>query len=63
MDITYLKADDDTTISDIPADQIYSGSLNNSGETLTLRDNSTNIIDTANNNSGPGMQVAALQLT
>ena len=48
-----LEADDDSTISDITADQIYTGSLNNSGETLTLRDNSSNIIDTANNDSGP----------
>src|SRR5581483_2639034 len=29
-------------------DQIYTGNLNNNGETLTLRDPASNIIDTAN---------------
>lgn len=47
-----LERDDDNTISDIPADQIYTGNLNNnpSGEILTLKDNSPtpNVIDTAN---------------
>ena len=47
-----LERDDDNTISDIVADQIYTGNLNNNpnGESLTLRDNSSipNTIDTAN---------------
>lgn len=47
-----LERTDDTTISDIPADQIYTGGLNNSGEPLTLRDNNGTLIDTANGNGG-----------
>ena len=44
---------DDTTVSDIPADQIYTGNaLSNSGEELTLYDGSNKIIDTANGNGG-----------
>jgi len=30
-----LERTDDTTVSDIGADQIYTGGLNNNGETLT----------------------------
>ncbi len=33
-----LERNDDSTVSDIPADQIYTGVLGNAGETLTLRD-------------------------
>src|SRR5205823_582902 len=33
-----LERTDDTTISDIAADQIYVGNLSNSGESLTLKD-------------------------
>lgn len=33
-----LERTDDTTVSDIAADQIYSGALGNAGESLTLRD-------------------------
>lgn len=47
-----LERTDDTTISDLPADQIYTGGLSNSGESLTLRDNNGTIIDTANGNGG-----------
>lgn len=47
-----LERSDDNTISDIPADQIYTGSLSNSGETLTLRDTADQVIDTANNDGG-----------
>lgn len=44
---------DDTTVSDIPADQIYTGNaLSNTGEALTLYDASNKIIDTANGNGG-----------
>ncbi len=47
-----LERTDDTTISDIPSDQIYTGDLNNGGETLILRDGANNIIDTANGSGG-----------
>jgi hypothetical protein len=47
-----LERDDDTTVSDILADQIYTGDLSNSGEALTLLDGSNKVIDTANGNGG-----------
>ncbi|RJP52626.1 MAG: lamin tail domain-containing protein, partial [Anaerolineaceae bacterium] len=47
-----LERDDDNTVSDVAADQIYTGTLSNSGETLTLYDGSNKIIDTANGNGG-----------
>jgi hypothetical protein len=47
-----LERTDDTTVSDITADQLYSGTLSNSGETLTLKDSLGNVIDTANGNGG-----------
>ena len=47
-----LERTDDTTVSDIPADQIYTGALDNTGETLTLRDGNSNVIDTANADGG-----------
>ncbi len=40
-----LERTDDTAITDIVADQIYTGALNNSGEHLILKDSSGNIID------------------
>jgi len=47
-----LERTDDTTISDLPADLIYSGSLANEGEALVLRDERDVIIDTANSDGG-----------
>ncbi len=47
-----LERTDDNTVSDIPADQIYTGALGNAGESLTLRDESLNVIDTANADGG-----------
>ncbi len=47
-----LERDNDSTVSDILADQIYTGDLSNSGETLTLRDGANSAIDTANGNGG-----------
>lgn len=47
-----LERTDDSTISDMPADQIYTGGLNNNGETLTLRDADANVMDTANGGGG-----------
>lgn len=44
---------DDSTVSDIAADQIYTGSaLSNNGEALQLVDTSNKVIDTANGNGG-----------
>ncbi|MFN4218129.1 MAG: lamin tail domain-containing protein [Candidatus Bipolaricaulia bacterium] len=48
-----LERTDDTTVSDITADQIYTGALSNTGETLILKDPSGNVIDTANGDGGP----------
>jgi len=47
-----LEKDDNNTVSDVSADQIYTGDLSNSGETLTLRDGANTVIDTANGNGG-----------
>jgi uncharacterized repeat protein (TIGR01451 family) len=47
-----LERDDNNTVSDIPADLLYTGTLSNSGEVLTLYDGSLKIIDTANGNGG-----------
>lgn len=47
-----LEKDNDTTVSDVTADQIYTGDLSNSGEALTLRDSANTVIDTANGNGG-----------
>lgn len=47
-----LERTDDTTVSDITADCIYTGNLSNSGESLSLEDPSHNVIDTANGNGG-----------
>ncbi|HEY69654.1 MAG TPA: lamin tail domain-containing protein [Anaerolineae bacterium] len=43
-----LERTDDATVSDRSADLIYTGSLNNGGETLWLRDPSGSVIDSAN---------------
>jgi len=47
-----LERDDDNTVSDITADQIYTGALSNNGEILYLNDASGNKVDTANGNGG-----------
>ncbi|MBV6391066.1 MAG: hypothetical protein KPEEDBHJ_00270 [Anaerolineales bacterium] len=47
-----LERDDNDTVSDVDADQIYTGELSNSGESLTLRDGASKVIDTANGNGG-----------
>ncbi len=50
---TYLmERTDDDTVSDIAADLIYSGGLNNDGEGLFLSNNGL-LIDTANGDGGP----------
>ena len=47
-----LERTADTTVSDLSADQIYTGTLGNGGESLELRDNEGNLIDTANSDGG-----------
>ncbi|MCH8878091.1 MAG: lamin tail domain-containing protein, partial [Chloroflexi bacterium] len=47
-----LERTDDTTIADISADQIYTGSLVNGGERLELLDPSGAVVDTANAGGG-----------
>lgn len=47
-----LERTDDSTISDVGADQIYAGALNNSGERLTLTDSGGSVVDTANGDGG-----------
>jgi hypothetical protein len=47
-----LERTDDTTISDIPADLIYSGSLINNGEILRLYAPDGEVVDTANLDGG-----------
>jgi len=47
-----LERDDNFTVTNIAANQIYTGELSNSGEILTLLDGSGNYIDTANGNGG-----------
>jgi hypothetical protein len=42
-----LERSGDDTLSDIPADQLYTGALSNSGEELTLLDPAGNVIDRA----------------
>jgi len=40
-----LERTDDTTVSGVAADQIYTGALSNSGENLELRDGSSALVD------------------
>jgi len=47
-----LERTNDTTIADVLADQIYTGALTDSGETLQLKDPGGNLIDSANGDSG-----------
>lgn len=47
-----LERTDDQTVSDIPASQLYSGSLANSGETLSLLAPDDSLVDSANLSGG-----------
>jgi len=47
-----LERTDDSTVSDIAADLIYTGALANDGRTITLRDPSGAVTDTANGDGG-----------
>ena len=47
-----LERTDDTTISDISADQIYTGALENGGEHLFLKNNTGNVIDEVDASGG-----------
>lgn len=47
-----LERTTDSVVSDIAADQIYTGALGNGGEQLRLRDPASNEIDSANGNGG-----------
>ena len=47
-----LERTDDSTVADIAADQFYSGSLENGGETLELRDDAGTLVDSANGDGG-----------
>jgi len=61
-----LERANDSTVSDILADQIYSGAnLNNAGDVLLLKDPGGNIIDSANVNGGawPGGSAAPNHLS
>lgn len=53
-----LERNGDSTISDIAADQIYIGILNNTGEVLELRDGQNNLIDSTPAVSWPAGTVA-----
>jgi len=47
-----LERTDDNTVLDIPADQIYTGALGNTGEKLELYDDSGNLIDSVDCSGG-----------
>ncbi len=47
-----LERTSDNTISDISADKIYTGALNNTGENISLIDNKSNTIDQVNCSAG-----------
>lgn len=47
-----LERTNDSTISDISADQIYTGALSDGGEILELRDSAGNLQDKASNAGG-----------
>lgn len=47
-----LERSNDCTVSDLPADQIYTGGLNNGGERLELRDDTATLIDSADGSGG-----------
>lgn len=48
-----LECNNDLTVRDVPADNIYVGALSPEGETLHLLDASGALIDTANGDGGP----------
>lgn len=50
-----LERTDDNTVSDIPADQVYAGALENDpdAESLELRDGTSALVDAANSDGGP----------
>ncbi|MGQ9502661.1 MAG: lamin tail domain-containing protein [Anaerolineae bacterium] len=48
-----LECNNDLTIRDVPADNIYVGALSSDGDTLYLRDANSTLIDTANGDGGP----------
>ncbi len=52
-----LERTDDDTVPNIPADQIYQGALNNTGEKLILSDNTGQIIDTIDCSGGPALSL------
>ncbi len=47
-----LERTDDHTVDDIPADQIYTGNLSNTGERLELRDATGALVDSADGAGG-----------
>jgi len=47
-----LERTDDNSVSDVAADQIYTGAMGNSGENLQLKDASNNIVDAIDASSG-----------
>ncbi|MEK7482536.1 MAG: PKD domain-containing protein, partial [Patescibacteria group bacterium] len=47
-----LERTNDTTINDIPADYVYTGALNNSGEKLELKDSAGQLIDVVDFSTG-----------
>ena len=51
-DFYLLERTDDTTVPNISANNIYTGSLSNKGEYLTLFDGENNLIDEVNCNNG-----------
>jgi hypothetical protein len=52
-DYFLLERTDDNTVSDIPANVIYTGAMDESGEVLQLLDVAGNLVDTANLAGGP----------
>jgi len=48
----FLLERGDDAVSDITADQVYSGALGNTGESLELRNSTGDLVDTANSDGG-----------
>jgi hypothetical protein len=55
-----LERTDDTTVDNVPADQLYAGGLANSGEALFLLGPSGTVVDSANADGGPWPAGAAV---